>query len=344
MPFDHQPETICSVFIGSSRHLRSARAYGVHGTKCSVGPLGPGSVYYWQVKAYRDDSLLGYSDVGAFRPGNDLVFPLVPGMTWQYERTWSWENCTGQPMPPVSAARSISNVERLDTIYDSILTTVVHTYWEEENGSSGSGRSWMRNVNDGKAETEDGLFELAYEGTGWVGPAPKTMPGGGFWIFKGRRFRSLNELVQKHTLPSLCGEAGLLRQTAGSEAPRRWLAYPLHMGKRWDFISVDSGHVWNMAKEVIGEEPVQTPMGALPGFQIRWYWDIDGDGVWDSDLRCFDDFCHLGIAKRRYEFDGIVYTDHNGDTLGICDAVDEYTLRHFAMDSADGSTRTTVAK
>jgi hypothetical protein len=307
-----------------------------------VGPLQPGSVYYWQVKAYRHDSLLDYSDVGMIRPGDDMVFPLGLGMFWQYKRTWSWENCIGQSFPPVPSARSISSVERLDTLHDSIVTAVVRTHWVEDDGSSGSRRSWMRNINDGRSETEDGLFELAYEGTGWVGPAPKAVPEDGSWIFKGRRFRSLSELTREYMPSSPCGEAGLLGQAADTEAPRRWLAYPLHLGKRWDFISVDSGHIWNMAKEVVGEEPVQTPMGTLAGFQIRWYWDIDGDGDWDSDLRCFDDFCHLGVAKRRYEFDGLVYTNPNGDTLGICDAVDEYTLWRFATNPAGRNPRTKV--
>lgn len=340
MPFPVDAPTVCSVYVDSMPHLRSAQVYGVHDTTCLIEPLKPGAEYFWQVKAFRGDSLLGYSDVASYRPPlspDELVFPLGPGTTWEYTRDAWWENCTGQSPPSWPAARGRSTVETLDTLHDSIVTAVIYSYWEQENGSSNWGRAWMRNITDGRTDDEEGLFQLAYEGMGWSGPAPKVIPESEYLLFRGERFSSIRELADTYMPSDLygagCNVSRLSGSTIDQERPRRWLAYPLVLGKRWRYISLDSGHVWNMDKEVVGEEIIQTPLGPLPGFQIRWYWDIDGDGVWETDIRCVDDFCHLGVVNRRYEFDGIFIVDYSGDTLGTCDAVDTYALTRVYIDS-----------
>ncbi|MFQ6007633.1 MAG: hypothetical protein ACE5K8_01650, partial [Candidatus Zixiibacteriota bacterium] len=185
--------------------------------------------------------------------------------------------------------------------------------------------------------TSDGLYIYAYESGGGVGPPKVALHEGTYLLFKGMRFSSLSELLDwvhsKTDMRMYVSTLMLSDSIRYENPPVRDLAYPLEVGQRWVYRdSTSDGEPWRMEKEVVGIENVTTPAITVDCFKIRWYWDIDDDGVWDSDIVAYDYLAAIGVLKRQYEFIGLIITYQSPDSLGTFDVTDVYELIDYEIE------------
>lgn len=350
LPTGVSTQGTCSVFVSDNRFLRGAQVYVPEDTRCVVGPLEPDTEYFWKVRVEIDAGTVIESEVSTFVTGGsqlspNLVFPLAISCTWDFERRfWSSSDISSDYSIPdvfydTIAGFGSSEVYRLDTLANSVETFVVRTSWEEDDGLSGGvSEAWIGNVLDGRRESDNGLFTYAYRNA-FIGLVPKTTPVPSYYIeFKGLRFANQHEVSawlrdQTGSLSGLAAGAATRDDIHYEDPPIRELAYPIEAGKRWTYRSAELGHIWDMEKEVMAIEPVSVPAGDFECYKIRWYWDIDGDGEWDEDIRGYDYITSIGNVRRRFEGNNwlMIYADGAGnvDTLGVYDWVDEYYLTEF---------------
>ena len=199
-----------------------------------------------------------------------------------------------------------------------------HTVWTV-NGSSGDGYNYRNN-------TSDGMYTYASQ-FGTNGPPKVALRKGTYLLFKGMKFSSIGELLDwVHSRIDMTKNVNrlVLSDSINYENPLvRDLAYPLEVGRRWVHRATSGGDPWKMEKEVVSIEWVTTPAITADCFKIRWYWDIDDDGVWDTDIVAYDYLAAIGVFKRQYEFSGIVVISYGFDSLGTCDLTDVYELTDF---------------
>jgi len=298
-------------------------------TTYDPGVLLLDTTYFWRVIVHCDAIDSVSSPVWRFTTRSTFVFPLAIGNTWQYSRTFYSHNFDPDSLAYFGSDTVFGNqtteIERLDTLLGSQETYVFHTMWTEDNGSSGDGYFYRNN-------TSNGLYEYAYESVGGVGPPKVALSEGTYLLFKGMRFNSISEFLDwvhsriDITVVTRSIQSDSIRY---ENPPLRDLAYPLEVGQCWVY---RDGEPWRMEKEVVGIESVTTPAIVANCFKIRWYWDIDNDGVWDTDIVAYDYLAAIGVLKRQYEFIGLTITDyHSSDNLGTCDFTDVYELTDFKL-------------
>lgn len=298
------------------------------------GPLLPDTTYFWRVIAHLDTTDSASSPVWRFTTRSTFVFPLAVGNTWQYSRMFYAHNFDPDSLAYLGFDTVVGNktteIERIDTLLGSQETYVFHTVWTES-GSSGDGYSYRNN-------TSDGLYIYAYQFGGGVGPPKVALREGTYLLFKGMRFSSISELLDwVHSRMDITMNVGRLVVSDSiryENPPVRDLAYPLEVGQRWVYRdSTADGDPWKMGKEVVGIENVTTPAITADCFKIRWYWDLDDNGLWDPDIVAYDYLAAIGVLKRQYELIGLVITDYSSpDSLGTLDVTDVYELTGYELE------------
>ncbi len=98
------------------------------------------------------------------------------------------------------------------------------------------------------------------------------------------------------------------------------------VGKQWVYRDVDLGDEWDMDKKIIKIEEITVPVGKYNCFKIKWFWDIDDNGIWDTEISGYDYLAPIGYLKREFNFFGIIRMNERGDTLGTFDLRETYEL------------------
>ena len=83
---------------------------------------------------------------------------------------------------------------------------------------------------------------------------------------------------------------------------------------------------------VIGEEEITVPAGAFECMKVKWLYDIDNDGEWDSDLFIEDYIGDVGLVKREITILGIISINELGEIVGYMDSMGRYTLEAVSLE------------
>ncbi len=302
--------------------------------------FGPGSLisdttYFWKVVACKAGGDSIHSPVWRFRTEAPLRFPTQVGNTWKYSQTYfnfgfepdTLPQLIGEPIKDTLSGNSTTRIISRDTIYDSIEIYLFQTDWISGNNSGEMTRVC--------ANTDSGFYMLAYQNAGWIGPPKVSTESKIYYLFNGIAFPGQDAL--RHYIYSRIEMPfrKIQPDTTYEDPPIRELAYPIEVGTGWTYRDTDLGHIWDMAKEVVGTEIVSVPAGNFECFKIRWYWDMDHNGEWDSTIEGYDYLTGAGIVKREFIIRDIIATNYMLDSLGTYDITDRYVLTTFQTVSGE---------
>lgn len=194
---------------------------------------------------------------------------------------------------------------------------------------------WATEYSDGWRSSHydnhpDGFYYYGGSPDIWTGP-PKLNPGDVVYEFKGFRASSLDELIRVIQSNTHTRASRTLSVLDLEEPPVRELAYPLKTGSRWVYRDTTLGHLLNMEKEVVGTERITVPAGKFNCFKIRWYWDTDHDGQWDTDIERYDYISEIGTVRRQFMFYNIVMRDYELKVIGYYNVISDYSLTDYAL-------------
>ncbi len=254
--------------------------------------------------------LLGCSrDYPIFSPHPGYIFPLAVGNQWNYIETFTLTNYP----------------EQGDTFFSS---DTIH--WEIK------GRKVIRRWNtyilqedeyyftQYYANLEDGFYQIAYSISN---PPHSYNPYKGKYKirFKERTFNNIKELEiwimnlgnfsKRDTLPLL---DSLIHDI------RKMLSYPPEVGDEWTFFNSP----WYAVREIIDIEEVITETENFLCWKTRTLYDIDNDGILDSDIYWDEYYSDEGIIKR-YFWLLIDIIDKNGVKVGEGEVEDILLLKDY---------------
>jgi len=293
-------------------------------TTVVVGPLDMNKNYYWKVIAYDLTGDSVSSCTWSFRSASTFEFPATVGNVWDYFYSYveTYYSKAGIKAVDTTTGGCNVNVAGIDTLSDTVETVRFHTSWAI-GGNEGT-------VEDYRLIRNDGMYLYAYDNP-WQGPPKIAAPDAVYYEFKGMRFNSIEELVwtirtgyghlQKSLNPALVIE----------NPPIKELVYPLEIDRQWLYRDTDVGHVFDIQKKIIGIETVTVPIGVFECFVVRWSWDTDNDGVWDSDIEAYDYISGAGTVKRVYRFLGVTIVDYTGSVLGTADIEETFGLLGYQL-------------
>lgn len=286
-----------------------------------------GTTYYWKLVAYNDVGDSISSPVWRFKTNTTFIFPIAIGNRWEYtEKAWASDfDSASAPYfwfdGDTMFVSSVTDVVGLDTMPSRSPRYIFHTAWQSEYGGG--------ELDEYRTNTSAGMYLLGSFGSSWVGPPKIRSSEEVCYEFKGVKTTTLAELLNVFRLGT--SKANISGDIVADDFPVLELAYPLDIGLRWAYRSVDSGAVWNMDKMVVGRESIDVPAGTFDCFKIQWFWDIDGDGVWDTDIIGYDYVSNIGTVRRQFLFFDVAITSPAGDTVLTVDIVNDYQLTAFEI-------------
>jgi hypothetical protein len=165
----------------------------------------------------------------------------------------------------------------------------------------------------------DGLYSFGYShAVGSSGVLPRKIGHNRYQFrFAGRTFANIGELlgfVEFSRNPQSLATDSITLETP----PFLCLRYPLSTGSEW--LTTSPPTVWPIGKKVLGRVEVQAPAGTFACAHILWRYDIDTNGIWDTDIEMHDYVAQIGLVKRVLTVRGVQVTDYENPLwLGTCD-------------------------
>lgn len=314
------------VYLGTTYPLPRYRAR-LRDRSVVIGPLEMNKEYRWKVVAYDPAGDTISSQTWNFTTASSFEFPIAVGNRWDY-RFQDIVTYSGAPKAEaddIITGASIVDIASIDTLSDTVAAVHFHTIWTRD-GDEGEADNY-RLIRD------DGMYMYAYDNP-WTGPPKVTVPNGVYYEYKGMRFNSISELARTFRTEYPRPPKSLMPDTVFEDPPIKELAYPLEIGQRWVYRDVDLGDVFDIQKEITGFETVTVPCGSFQCYVVRWFWDIDHDGEWDTDIEGYDYISGAGTVKRVYKYLGIYITDYHGNVLYIADVTQTYDLMGLDLHAA----------
>jgi hypothetical protein len=176
---------------------------------------------------------------------------------------------------------------------------------------------------------EKGFFlhgYLSYGGT----IAPKRSPLNQRFMFKGNAAPSISEFVWRITRPYEVSPLDTIRR---EYPPLMVLQFPLDVGTAWTFRG--PGSYIHIDKKVIGRVDVAAAGNTYNCFEVQWLYDMDNDGVTDTDLTVIDCIASEGLIQRTIQFSNIVIaTSESPEGIGLIDSRQVYLLTSNSSSSS----------
>ncbi len=255
---------------------------------------------------------------------DSFQFPLAVDNFWEYDITKehtfydtsgaqaSVDTMTGRGSTTIGGAVSIPEIP---TPYSFITT------WELDQYDSGEQEGFCHNQADG--------FYVTISSGAWTGP-PKLVPGQPYYEFKGIKANSLNELSDYfyNSHRQITAFKPNVQLDSEDRPVRNW-AYPLEVGTEWLYRDTLEGDLFDIQKSVIGTERVTVSAGKFNCYKMKWQWDIDKDGVWDSDIAGYDYLSEIGTARRVFIMRGLAHRDYDHHVIGTLDIIEDYSLTAY---------------
>lgn len=253
-------------------------------------------------------------------------YPLQIGNQWSYARTTRSFNF--RPLAPEAVDPHIN----FTTYYDLDISgertmprqpsmpgdsVIVKEIRQRETGWEGTmtiGHVYFR-------QESDGLYMYGYDGNAMGMPRPPARDTIRY-VFGERSFTSLDDLLM--WISEAPGQDHL-DSIRPEYPPLQSLRYPLSYGDHWTFRP--ARQPWRIDKET-------GPMikGSVAGQQVRyhevrWLYDINGDGTWDNDIWIVDQISNKGMIGRTIEMRDIIMTSANSpDVIAKFDITDHFML------------------
>ncbi len=242
-------------------------------------------------------------------------YPLGEGSVWEYETKIEFSNF--RPLTPGQTYKETVYVYtgRVESRGKHIFNNGVETYSllsseEIENRLHPSFSYYIK--------TPEALYLYGYSGGSLL--APKTNSPTKL-IFHGITFYNFQSLIDfieqkvNHYSDSIYVE----------NPPPKVYQYPLQMGIKWTFRDYDKPFL--IEKEVIDKEFIITPAGNFNAYAIRWYYDMDRDGIYDPDIIVTEYLHAVGLVKRVFTIKDIMATPSDDpEEIGYIDFTQNIVL------------------
>jgi len=270
-----------------------------------------------------------FTDLGEESRSDRVVsYPLQLGNRWVYERIAYFHNIRMNDSSfaiPRDTIRSSITVEVIgytqlprqpQTSGDSIAVTVLRLMESEIAPIPRSLQGFQYMTQDRIA-----LYLHGYVAAGT--PAlPKRNQSPIQFAFHGRTFSSIQELFFfKAEGPVHPQVDSLVREFP----PLTALQFPLAEGNRWTFRPI--GRPWRIDKQVGSVHPDTAAGKQISDFDVRWLYDINGDGMWDDDIRLVDQISNQGLVRRSIDLTNVGITNTvDPDPVGLADYTEKITV------------------
>jgi hypothetical protein len=275
----------------------------------------------------------------------DFSYPLRLGNKWEYAHSATGINyrvpINDSVFVPKDTQLSLGSstdfvsVDRVDSTSLPVVTVVIR----DSSVTPGDTQLPVQNIaeNSWYRNTADGLFKYAIEFAGGPLASPKRAAAARvFYRFKGRLFSSPREISDfiMNDFPAFSAKR-LAAQAAMTvlDPPQLAFQYPYKAGALWNFNYNITDSV-RIAKQYVNKESITTPAGTFECYKVKWLWDWNHDGIWDTDWEGYDWVSPMyGLVKRQIVWRDFEETsiDPNDPTNTITviakfDWVEEYTL------------------
>lgn len=252
----------------------------------------------------------------------DVFYPLKVGNSWDYSRTITRTQTSGEPGALDSLDQIAPTVVHVSVDKKVTLSgELVDTYCiktREDNNSFYSENYYLNN--------SDGLYNVAYSNAG-SGPLafPKNTQKP-LLKFRGKTYSSIGQLVNDYHID----QSTFYRVTSDSlifEDPLvQNLIYPLKVGAQWAY---RESTPWPMAKRVEAKSFYSVPAGSFDCFEIKLLYDADGNGIWDNDIYILDYIADAGLVQREIHILGLKLSDSSGNELATLDYFEKMVLTAY---------------
>jgi hypothetical protein len=255
--------------------------------------------------------LLGCSrDYPIFSPHPGHIFPLAVGNQWDYIQIFTFAYYP----------------EQADTIFSDTISWHITGRRVIERWNTYILQEDEYYFTQYYANLEDGFYQIAYSFSS--SPHSYDPYKGKYKIrFKGRTFNNIKELEmwimnlsnfsKRDTLPPL--------DTLIYDI-RKMFPYPPEIGEKWTFFN----YPWYTVREIVDIEEVITETGNFLCWKTRTLYDIDGNGIVDSDIYWDEYYSDKGIIKR-YFWSLIEIIDENGMYIGEGEAESLMLLKDYSI-------------
>lgn len=267
-------------------------------------------------------------------PPEPYSYPLHEGNRWHYERNTVMISYADTLNPGnIDSSRSIS-AEALVTVMGEVLLRDGFpayelngiAYFETEDGlDTSQGASYYR-------QESNGLYLIGYLGGGTIAlpkESPDMMPSASY-VFRGRKFATLRALSAWLQLDILGGARTASDSIYYEDPPPRVIPYPPDVGTTWTYR--EDHNPFRMDKVIEGQVELTVPAGTFECFTVRWLWDFNSDGEWDTDIEAIDYVGAGGLIKREINVTGVKWQDVNSDLHCCRDYRDSYLLLSVSIE------------
>ncbi|MFQ3597644.1 MAG: hypothetical protein SNJ55_06455 [Chloroherpetonaceae bacterium] len=244
-------------------------------------------------------------------------YPLSVGNRWEYERVFRSEN-----FRPINDTSTYGGFTYASPITVEILKkTRLRDGQEvlEFRSTQGFviGYSYIN-------QTGEGLFTYAH------GASPSDIPRNAPIRFslKGITLASVEEL-----LSMMKGEVQAIANRGDDtlfyeNPPVKSFHFPYQKNFKW---AMRESSPFRIEKEYVGNESVSTPLGIQNCVKTKWYWDINGDGIYDLDIEGYDYLNQNGLIKREFFIKDVLVQNSTTDSIGFIDIRDTYQINSFSI-------------
>lgn len=281
-----------------------------------VKNLQPGVTYFWKVVASDPDGNSTGSGVMSFATTRSFQYPLAVGNRWGYDWTIVQDSVSGAVTPMMTISEASLAIEADTLLFDSIPAFILAS-------TTGDGRPGQ-NSRLFSGNAPDGMYTYAYTNGSLI--APGKLPAGTSFAINGQRFGSSQELLAAFPVLGY-GSARSVTELYVENPPAMVLAYPLAEGSHWTYRQ--SGNPWRIDRRVTGWGPIETPAGKFSAFEVEALYDIDNDGVWDSNIAAIDHVAPEGLVRREISIQNVQVSDEQGAVIGTVDFRETYVLRDY---------------
>lgn len=246
-------------------------------------------------------------------------YPLAAGNEWVYDHTISYSNFQpvnpGTPLPfDTSETRSTVRVGIVgqETLRDSLPAW----HFSFQDGTNVLSHRWHRVI-------QDTLFVYAYSGPGLA--LPKASHEFAF-VIGNRTFDGAGKLLRFLEVPP--SDYPIFDSIIYEQRPPKSLVFPLRIGLAWNFR--ERGYPFGIGKQVLAYESISLPAGVFGVHKIRWFWDVNNDGMWDPNMEGYDYVNARGLVRRVFLIRAAI-TLGDPDPIGYIDITQDFALRSFLI-------------
>lgn len=243
-------------------------------------------------------------------------YPLGEGNVWVYETKIELSNF--RPLTPGLTYKETVYVfsGKVESRGKYIFNNGVETYSllsseEIENRRSSSFKFYIK--------THEALYLYGYTGGSLL--TPKTNATFKV-IFKEKTFNNFQSLIDYIEQKVNNYSDSIYTENP----PPKVYQYPFFVGSKWIFRDYDKP--WLIEKEVVDRKLIQTPAGKFDAYAIRWYYDMDTNGIYDTDIIVTEYLHTVGLVKRVFTTKDIkISNSENPEGFGYIDLTQNIVLK-----------------